>query len=147
MRRGSSPILSEVRPSLELSGVSPKLSEVFSAESLARSRRKFQVSKFDPRIFFVFRNKGGAVGDIATHIDDIVGCGKPVALSRTREFSVFCPGAREAQEKSFAQGGAGLPQGNDVPAALTHGGVFEELETHSHFPGALDIPPTSAFIG
>ena len=44
-------------------------------ESLASVNIWFEVSAFGPRLSFVSRKAGGAVGAIATHTDDISGCG------------------------------------------------------------------------
>ena len=40
-----------------------------------------QAPTFDPCLFFAFRAEGQAVGAFATHIDDILGCGKPDILT------------------------------------------------------------------
>ena len=46
------------------------------AESLSRVGLLFEVSWFDPRMYFVYRGLGSAVGVLATHVDDILGCGE-----------------------------------------------------------------------
>ena len=47
-----------------------------TAEPLAKVSRKYQVSPCAPRLYFIFRGSGGAVGALATHIDDVLGCGR-----------------------------------------------------------------------
>ena len=47
---------------------------------------RFEVSSFDPRLYFVFRTSGGAVGAIGTHIDDILSCGEADLSHRAGAF-------------------------------------------------------------
>ena len=60
---------------------------VNSAESLSRVVLRFEVSSFDPRLNYIFRKPGGAVGATATQIDDILGCGEPDLLLKESCFS------------------------------------------------------------
>ena len=50
---------------------------VNSAESLFGAGLRFEVSSFGPRLYCIFQESGGAVGAIATHVDDISGRGEP----------------------------------------------------------------------
>ena len=45
-----------------------------SVDSLLRVGLRLRVSSFDPRVYFVFRKQGGAVGATGTRVDDILGC-------------------------------------------------------------------------
>ena len=55
-----------------------------SAESLSSVGLRPEVSSFGPRVYFVYRESGRAVGVIATHIYDILGRGKPDLLPKVR---------------------------------------------------------------
>ena len=44
--------------------------------SLSRVVLWFQVSSFSPSVYSIFFRAGGAVGAVATHIDDVLGCGE-----------------------------------------------------------------------
>ena len=68
---------------------------------------------FGPRMFFVYRKWGAAVGAIATHIDDVSGRGEPDLLLEERL------GNLAAEEGSFAHVGMALSQEEEFPATLT----------------------------
>ena len=59
---------------------------VNSAELLPSVGLRFEVSSFDPFMYFVYRKSGPAVGVIATHIGDFSGCGEPDSLLKVRVF-------------------------------------------------------------
>ena len=80
---------------------------------------RFDVSSFGPRVFFIFRKSGKAVGEIATHIADMLGRGEPGLLLKARDFSGKCPGELEAQEGSSVHVGMELAQEKDFSAKLT----------------------------
>ena len=73
-----------------------------SANSLDRAGLEFPGSSSGPGAFFIFRNLGGAVGAIATHIADIPGRGEPDVLPRARNFSERRLGDSKVREKSCA---------------------------------------------
>ena len=72
----------------------------------------FGVSSSDPRLHFVFRNRGKESRKSgATHIDDICGCGEPDPLLKVRRVSDKRFGKMKAQEKCFAHVVMELPHG------------------------------------
>ena len=74
---------------------------------------------------FIFRKSGGAVGDIATHIGDILGRCVPDVLSKARCLLEPRFGPREVQEKSFVRVGVEVPRANDNSAQSTQGECTE----------------------
>ena len=76
-----------------------------SVGSLTRVGFKFEASWADPRFCWVFRKSGMVVGPLDTHIDDVLGCGKPDQLSkvwRSLEKSCVCVGVKLEQEVAFS---------------------------------------------
>ena len=57
---------------------------VGSAESLSSVGLLYEVSSFGPRMYFIYRKSGKAVGVIATRVDDISACGGPELLLELR---------------------------------------------------------------
>ena len=57
---------------------------VRSAESPPSVGRRFELSPPGPRLYFVYRKWGTAVGAIATHIDDVSGRGEADLLLEER---------------------------------------------------------------
>ena len=90
-----------------------------SAESLSSAGLRFAVSSLGPRMYFIFRKSGKAVGVITTHIDDISGCGEHDLLLRAWKFPEKRSGELKVQEGSFARVGAELAQVKDFSATLT----------------------------
>lgn len=77
-----------------------------------------QVSSFDPRLFFVFRKVGGVVGAFTSRIYDILGCGEPGVLTKSREFSEYPFGAVEPRGSSLVHVGMELLQCCEFPEKL-----------------------------
>ena len=61
---------------------------------------------------YVFRKSGGAVGAIATRIDDISGCGEPDLLLKVQRFLEKRFGKFKVQDASAVRVGMGLDRGN-----------------------------------
>ena len=80
-------------------------SYIAAEDSLAEVGLEFEVSSFDPCLFFVYRRDGGAVGDFATRIDDILGRGAWGVPSKTRAFLELRFGKLKVQESPFARAG------------------------------------------
>ena len=59
-----------------------------SEESYASVGFRVQVSSFGPRLFFVFREEGGALGAVTTRLPVILGRGGQDPLTETRVFSL-----------------------------------------------------------
>ena len=98
---------------------------VRSAESPPSVGRRFELSPFGPRVYFVFRKRGTAVGAIATQIDDVSGRGEPdLLLEETWE--IGGPGG------VFRTRGNGTVPGGGFPCNVDPGGLREESETISH---------------
>ena len=55
---------------------------VNATDSLRAADLRLETFKFDPCLFFVFQRSGKAVGVIATHIDDLLGCGEKDVLPK-----------------------------------------------------------------
>ena len=60
-----------------------------------------------------------ALGVSTTHIDDILGCGVPGILERTRQFLQKRFGGLKLQESDFVHVGMELSQGSDFSVRLT----------------------------
>ena len=60
---------------------------VKSNESLKLVGLRFETSTLDPRLYAILNNEKVAAGVFSTHIDDILGCGAPGVLERTRHYS------------------------------------------------------------
>ena len=87
-----------------------------------------QASKFGPCSYFVLRRDGGAVGAIATHIDDILGRRENKVTCKTRVFLGRGLGRPEVQETSCGCVGAELPQEEDFAGKLTQGETMSNLK-------------------
>ena len=83
---------------------------------------------FDPRLFSVFRAKGGAVGVFATHIDGILGCGESDVLAKMRVLLERCFGGLKLQESSFDHVGMELAQDHTFSVTLTQGDFATDLQ-------------------
>ena len=93
-----------------------------SAESPPSVARRFELAPFGPRMYFVYRKSGAAVGVIATHTDDVSGRGGPDLLSEEGL------GKLAAQEGSFAHVGTEPAQEEDFPATLTQADFVKNLK-------------------
>ena len=100
---------------------------VSSPTSLAKENLRFDVSDSDPCLYSVFGGGGGAAGAIATHIDDIQGCGEADITSRTRDFSEMRRGELEVLGKSFAHVGMELGRKDSYPVTLTQENFAKNL--------------------
>ena len=101
---------------------------VNSAESLPSAGLRFEASSFDPRLFYVFRKSGEAIGAIATRIDGILGRGVPDLFLK----------ARRLPENESGNWGSGespvhvdmeLAQEKDSPCDVDPGELYGEPET------------------
>ena len=102
--------------------------QVHSAKSLSSVGLRRDVSPFDPFMYFVYRKSGSAVGALATHIDDILGCGVPDLLVKVRGFSDKRCGEMEAQEESPVPAGMELGQEKDFSVTSTHADFTKNLK-------------------
>ena len=93
-----------------------------SAESPPSVGRRFELSPFGPRMYFVLCKWGTALGVIATHIDDVSGRGEPDLLLEERL------GKLAAEEGSFAHVGMAPSQEEEFPAkGLPVGSKVDQL--------------------
>ena len=92
---------------------------VKSEESLKLVGLRFETSKLDPCLYTVFTADSEAVGIFSTHIDDILGCGAPGVLERTRKYLEHRFGALKVQERTFVHVGMELTQVLDFSVTLT----------------------------
>ena len=86
--------------------------------------------------YVVFRGHGGAAGALSARIDDVLGCGRPVAFFNAHKF----PGSRfeclAVQELSFVRVGVDVFRANDFSTQLTQ----------ENFTNALKPIPTSSTL-
>ena len=80
---------------------------------------KFRVSTFGPRLYFVSRANGGAVGVSTTHIDDIAGCGLRALSHSVRKYVERRVGDLKVRKEKFAHVRLELNQAADFWAQLT----------------------------
>ena len=99
---------------------------LISVDSSAQVGLRFQVSPLYPYLYFAFREKGGAVGDFATHIGDILGCGELDSPTKIRVFSEYRFRAVRAQNSIFALVGMESSQEGNFSVKLTQ----EEFTTN-----------------
>ena len=66
---------------------------------------KFQVSTSGPRSYFVSRLCEAAVGALAEHIGDVLGCGEPDIFAKARKYSGRRSGDLRFQEQSIVHVG------------------------------------------
>ena len=99
-----------------------------SVELLSSVGLRREVSSFDPRMYFVRRRSGSAVGVFATQIDYILGCGEPDILSEARNFSGKRFGRLQACEGSFVHVGVELGQEEDFFAKLTQADFTKNMK-------------------
>ena len=102
---------------------------VNSAESPSSVGFRFDVSSFAPRMYFVYRRSGSAVGVSTTHTGDISGCGEPDILSRARNFSQERFRKLKVLAGSLAHVGMGLGQRKDFSAALTQADFAKNVKS------------------
>ena len=107
---------------------------VNSVESLASVGLRCGVSPFDPRLYFVYNRSGSAVGAIATHIDDILGCGEYGLLAKIRPFSEKRFGTLGAQEWSLVHVDMELPQEKDFSVTSTQEAFTKNLKLFPTLP-------------
>ena len=112
-----------------------------SVESLAKVGLKFRVSSVGPRVFSVYRKGSGAVWDIATYFDDILGRGGPDLLSKTRSFFEYQIRDPEVQEKYLVRVGMELFQEIGFSVGLTQGEFAANLKPSP--PPLCTGPPVS----
>ena len=89
---------------------------------------RFDVSSFVPRLYFVFRKMGSAVGAFATHTDDISGFREYDLLAKVRGFLVKRFGGMQVQEGSFVHVGMKLAQEEDFSVTLTQAAPTEKVK-------------------
>ena len=104
-----------------------------SESSLAPVGLMSQAWPFDPRMHFLVRKRGGAVGPIATHLESIFGYSEPHVLSTARRFSEHRSGNLDVQEKPPQHVGMDQYQAND----------FSALSPQQGFTGGLRPVPTT----
>ena len=92
---------------------------VKSTESPKLVSLRFETSKLDPCLYTVFTGCDEAVGTFSTHNDDILGCGAPGVLDRTRQYLEHRFGALKVQERKFMHVGLELVQSPDFSVTLT----------------------------
>ena len=101
---------------------------VKSQESLQLVGLRFETSTLDPCLYAVFNNEGEAVGVFSTHIDDILGCGVPGVLERTRHYLEHRFGALKVQVNAFVHVGMELVQRQDFSVTLTQADFTNQLQ-------------------
>ena len=106
-----------------------------------------EVSSFGPRLYDIFRESGGAVGAIAAHIGDILGCGERDLSLKARSFSGARFGKLKGQDESIVCVGMDLAQEKDFSVTLTHGGLFGEPETPPNVTGTVGRPEGARVVG
>ena len=73
------------------------------------------------------RKDDGAVGAVAAHIDDALGCGELGVLGRTNQFLDTWFGKSKPQESAFVHVGMEMSPEKDYSARLTQAGVTSKL--------------------
>ena len=101
---------------------------VKSDESLKLVGLRFATSTLGPCLCAILNGEGVAVGVFSTHIDDILGCGAPGVLERTRHYLEQRSGAPKVQENSFVHVGMELVQQLDFSATLTQAEFTRQLQ-------------------
>ena len=76
----------------------------------------------------VFNGEGVAVGIFSSHIDDILGCGAPGVLERTRHYLEQRFGALKVQGNNFVHVGMELVQQSDFSVTLTQAEFTSQLQ-------------------
>ena len=106
---------------------------------------KFQMSPFDPCLYFIFRGNCGAVGAIAAQIEDIHVCGVPDVSSKLRGLSDRRFRDLKLRGKSSAHVGTEASQANDLSAGLTQEFTkgLRPFPTPPHFWAARPRPLSS----
>ena len=99
-----------------------------SAESLPIAKLRLEVSSFDPCMYFISRETVEAVGAIATHPDDISGCGEPELLRKERSFCEQRFGKLGAREGPVVHLGMELGQEKGFFAPLTREDIAKYLK-------------------
>ena len=110
---------------------------VKSTESPKLVGLRFETSKLDPCLYTVFTGSDEAVGTVSTHIDDILGCGAPGVLDRSRQYLEHRFGALKVQERKFMHVGMELVQSPDFSVTLT------QEEVPGNLPGSVETPSRS----
>ena len=80
---------------------------------------RYQNSPLDPCLYSIYNQSEEPVGVFSTHIDDLLGCGVPGALERTRHFLEQRFGELKFQETQFVHVGMELSQAADCSVLLT----------------------------
>ena len=99
-----------------------------SANSPKLAGLRFEVSTLDPCLYVVYNTVKEAAGVFSSHIDDILGCGAPGVLDRTRYYLEQRFGPLKIQENSFAHVGMELAQKADFSVGLTQAEFARQLE-------------------
>ena len=114
-----------------------------SNESLKLVGLRFETSTLDPCLYAVLNNEGVAVGVFSTHIDDILGCGAPGVLERTRHYLEHRFGALKVQENNFVHVGMELAQQLDFSATLAQAEFTRQLQPLETSTGFVEASPAS----
>ena len=88
-------------------------------ESLSSAGLRYEVPSFGPRLYHIFRKSGGAAGAITTHIDSILGCGRPDPLLKARCFLGRQIVNLKVEEKSFVRVGVEPAHVKDFSVTFT----------------------------
>ena len=96
--------------------------------SVKNAGSRCQASAGDPCLFFVFRDQGQAAGVFTTHINDILGCGEPNALPKSRGFSEQRFGGMKLRENSFVHVGMEVEQADNFSVTLTQAHLTRNLQ-------------------
>ena len=117
---------------------------VKSQESLKLVGLRFEPSKLDPCLYTVFTGSDEAAGTFSTHIDDILGCGAPGVLDRTRRYLEHRFGPLKVQEGTFLHVGMELAQSPDFSVTLTQEEFTRRLQPLAPSARACSSAPWAA---
>ena len=95
---------------------------------------RFEASTPDPCLYVVYNAGKEAAGAFPVHIDDLLGCGAPDVLDRTRYYLEERFGPLKIQENSFVHVGMEFVQKADFSGGLTQA----EFTRHSEL---IDTSP------
>ena len=114
--------------------------------SSARVGLKFQVSSFDPYLYFALRRSAGAVGALTTHLHDILGCGGPGISLRVREKCGAPLCGAEGSGTVLRTRGNGSAPGQRFLCSVDPGRLYGVAQTHSDCAGRMGVSATSAVV-
>ena len=89
---------------------------------------RFEVSPLDPRVYFLYKGSGSAVGVFATHIVDILGGGEPDISAEARNSLGASFGKLKVQGGSFVHVGMELAQGKDSSGTSTRADFTKNMK-------------------